>query len=44
MEEENAVSVDRLEGKIEFRDVSFHYSDSNENVLNHVNTRCGSRG
>ena len=36
-DEENAVSVDRLEGKIEFRDVSFHYSDSNENVLNHVN-------
>ena len=35
-DEENAVSVDRLEGKIEFRDVSFHYSDSNENVLNHV--------
>ena len=36
-DEENAQSVDRLEGKIEFRDVSFHYSDSNENVLNHVN-------
>lgn len=36
-DEENAVSVDRLEGKIEFHDVSFHYSDSNENVLNHVN-------
>lgn len=36
-DEENAVSVDRLEGKIEFHDVSFHYSNSNENVLNHVN-------
>lgn len=35
-DEEDAISVDRLEGKIEFRDVSFHYSDSNENVLNHV--------
>lgn len=36
-DEEDAVSVDRLKGKIEFQDVSFHYSDSNENVLNHVN-------
>ncbi len=33
---EDAVSVDRLEGNIVFDDVSFRYSNSNENVLNHV--------
>lgn len=36
-DDEDAVSVDRLEGRIEFENVSFHYSDSNENVLAHVN-------
>ena len=36
-DEEDAISVDRLEGRIQFEHVSFHYSDSNENVLNDVN-------
>lgn len=36
-DEEDAISVDRLEGRIQFDHVSFHYSDSNENVLNDVN-------
>ena len=33
----DAVPVDRLEGNIKFDHVSFHYSDSDENVLNDVN-------
>lgn len=33
----DAVPVDRLEGNIRFDHVSFHYSDSDENVLNDVN-------
>ena len=33
----DAVPVDRLEGNITFDHVSFHYSDSDENVLNDVN-------
>lgn len=36
-DEEDAVSVDRLEGSIEFNDVSFRYSDSDEDVLKNVN-------
>lgn len=36
-DDEDAVPVDRLEGNIKFDHVSFHYSDSDENVLNDVN-------
>ena len=36
-DEEDAVSVDRLEGSIEFNDVYFRYSDSDEDVLKNVN-------
>ena len=36
-DKEDAVSVDHLEGKIEFENVSFHYEDSTENVLDHIN-------
>lgn len=33
----DAVSLDKVEGGIEFQEVSFHYSDTNEEVLSHVN-------
>jgi len=33
----DAVHVDTLKGDIEFRDVSFHYEDNQEKVLNHIN-------
>lgn len=33
----DAVSVETLRGDIEFRDVSFHYEDNQEKVLNHIN-------
>ena len=33
----DAVSLDKAEGGIEFQEVSFHYSDTNEEVLSHVN-------
>lgn len=33
----DAVSVEALKGDIEFRDVSFHYEDNQEKVLNHIN-------
>lgn len=36
-DKEDAVSVEHLEGKIEFENVSFHYEDSTENVLDHIN-------
>ena len=36
-DKEDAVSVEYLEGKIEFENVSFHYEDSTENVLDHIN-------
>ena len=36
-DKEDAVSVEHLEGKIEFENVSFHYEDSAENVLDHIN-------
>ena len=36
-DKEDAVSVEYLEGKIEFENVSFHYEGSTENVLDHIN-------
>lgn len=36
-DDENAVSATKLEGNIEFEQVSFHYDDNQESVLNHVN-------
>ena len=33
----DAVSLDKAEGGIEFQEVSFHYSDTNEEVHSHVN-------
>ena len=33
----DAVSLDKAEGGIEFQEVSFHYSHTNEEVLSHVN-------
>lgn len=33
----DAVSVDKAKGKIEFQEVSFHYTDNKEEVLSHVN-------
>ena len=33
----DAVSLDKAQGGIEFQEVSFHYSDANEEVLSHVN-------
>lgn len=35
----DAIAVDSLEGNIEFENVSFHYEDNNEKVLNHINLR-----
>ena len=35
-DDEDAVSVDKLEGNIEFDNVSFHYQDNDETVLNHI--------
>ena len=36
-DKEDAQSLDRVKGEIEFEDVSFHYSENKENVLSHVN-------
>lgn len=35
----DAVSLTNVQGDIEFDDVSFHYEDSKENVLSHVNLK-----
>lgn len=35
----DAIAVDSLEGNIEFENVSFHYEDNNEKVLNHINLK-----
>lgn len=35
----DAVSLTNVQGDIEFDDVSFHYEDSEENVLSHVNLK-----
>ncbi len=35
----DAVSVGEMRGEIEFRDVSFHYQDHEEKVLNHINLK-----
>ena len=35
----DAISVDTLKGDMEFKDVSFHYEDHNEMVLNHINLK-----
>lgn len=35
----DAVSLDKAQGGIEFQEVSFHYSDTNEEVLSHVNLK-----
>ena len=40
-DKEDAVSVEHLEGKIEFENVSFHYEDSTENVLDQHQSGCG---
>lgn len=36
-DKEDAKSLDRVQGEIQFEDVSFHYSENKENVLSHVN-------
>lgn len=36
-DKEDAQSLDRVKGEIQFEDVSFHYSENKENVLFHVN-------
>ena len=36
-DKEDAQSLDRVKGEIQFEDVSFHYSENKENVLSHVN-------
>lgn len=36
-DKEDAKSMDRVQGEIQFEDVSFHYSENKENVLSHVN-------
>ena len=36
-DKEDAQSLDRVQGEIQFEDVSFHYSENKENVLSHVN-------
>ena len=33
----DAIDVESLDGEIEFRDVSFHYEDNKDKVLNHIN-------
>ena len=35
-DKEDAKSLDRVQGEIQFEDVSFHYSENKENVLSHV--------
>lgn len=36
-DKEDAKLLDRVQGEIQFEDVSFHYSENKENVLSHVN-------
>ena len=36
-DKEDAQSLDRVKGEIQFENVSFHYSENKENVLSHVN-------
>lgn len=36
---EDAVSIEKLRGEIEFQDVSFRYEDNQDAVLNHVNLK-----
>lgn len=36
-DKEDAKSLNRVQGEIQFEDVSFHYSENKENVLSHVN-------
>ncbi len=38
-DKDGAVSVKEMKGNIEFRDVSFHYEDNKEKVLNHINLK-----
>ncbi|MEF9916433.1 MAG: ABC transporter ATP-binding protein [Lachnospiraceae bacterium] len=35
-DDKDAVSVNELKGKIQFQDVSFHYEDHKDKVLNHI--------
>lgn len=35
----DAISVDTLKGDMEFKDVSFHYEENQEMVLNHINLK-----
>lgn len=36
-DKEDAITLEQVEGKVEFRDVSFHYDEDSENVLSHLN-------
>lgn len=38
-DKEDAASVDKLDGEIEFKDVSFRYEEEQDAVLNHVNLK-----
>lgn len=38
-DKEDAVSMERAEGEIEFRDVCFQYEEQTEKVLNHINLK-----
>ena len=38
----DAIDVESLDGEIEFRDVSFHYEDNKDKVLNHINLKVKS--
>lgn len=38
-DKEDAISVDKVKGEIEFKDVSFQYENHQDKVLNHVNLK-----
>ena len=38
----DAIDVESLDGEIEFSDVSFHYEDNKDKVLNHINLKVKS--
>ena len=40
-DQEDAIAVDTLRGKIEFQDVSFRYEADHDQVLNHLNLQVG---
>ena len=37
VDDPNAIELENVTGKVEFENVSFHYSDSQEHVLSHIN-------